>query len=72
MAGGSRGVLITGSYQVTCKCVIGLNFLMSISAPSECWQGGEVVPLFLCRCTASEFSREIDLIAFFFVFLTFY
>lgn len=55
--GGSREVLITASYQVSCKCVIGPNFLMSISTSSCCceyWQGKRLCHCFLGKCTVSE------------------
>lgn len=34
--GDSREVLITASYQVTCKCIITPNFLMCIASPRSC------------------------------------
>ena len=78
VVGGSRGVLITASYQVTCKCVIGPNFLMCISAPRsgrECWQGKRLCHCFSVNTQWVNFSREnalIALLSWFVFFLTFY
>lgn len=75
LVGGSRGVLITASYQVTCKCVIGPNFLMCISAPRsgrECWQGKRLCHCFSVNTQWVNFSRENALIALFSVVVFFF
>lgn len=63
---GSGGVLITASYQVTCKCVIGLNFLMYISPISE---AALSVGRF-CHCV--KFSKQNSLPLCFHSILSYY